>query len=276
LTAVGSRTYLQNDGLVEGPDGWLYGTIAYQSWGGYPTTNVFGSIYKVSTNGQSQTIALFRTSDPPPGGRPLAGLTLGSDGYLYGTLGGTSTPWTTNYGTVFRMTTNGEISVIATLDKTTGVDALTRLLLAADGSFYGTTATGVFRVTTNGELTALAPFSGTNVPGPRATALIQSREGCLYGVANAAPSVTGGPYSPFVYRYVDPPVLSVAADPGTGVTLNWNSFTDAVYEVQYKSSIDDVSWTPVSPNVSATGTSTSFYDDTGGLGQRSYRVVLLP
>jgi hypothetical protein len=174
------------------------------------------------------------------------------------------------------MSTSGQMTTLVTFNAANGPSPITRLLLTADGSFYGATAARIFRVTSKGELTVLAPFTGTNTPGARASALIQSREGPLYGVANAAASITSTATSPFVYRYVEPPVINVTPAAGTGFALSWNSFNGAVYGVQYKSNADDLSWTSFPTNVTSTGTSASFYDDASGTYQRFYQVILLP
>lgn len=69
-------------GLVEGPDGNLYGTT--EEGGAY--TNQYaqglGTIYRVTPNGDITTLVSF---DGTNGVLPLAGLTLGADGKFYGT-----------------------------------------------------------------------------------------------------------------------------------------------------------------------------------------------
>jgi len=85
-------------GLVEGPDGNLYGTT--EEGGAY--TNQYaeglGTIYRVTPKGEITTLVSF---DGTNGLVPLAGLTLGTDGRFYGTtsLGGANMK-----GNIFRLT----------------------------------------------------------------------------------------------------------------------------------------------------------------------------
>lgn len=165
-TTAGAVTVLTNfpsglsptspaDGLVEGPDGWLYGTATIHS---FSSPGPIGSIYKVATNGAYQTLATFSDGLSQPlhgdGPRPIGGLALGPDGLLYGTIGHNVSPLISTDGSVFKMTTNGLRTTIATFNGTNGSDPMTRLTLANDGAFYGF-AGSLFRVTTNGTLTAI-------------------------------------------------------------------------------------------------------------------------
>src|ERR1035441_582796 len=78
-------------GLVQGKDGYLYGTTA---GGG---TNNDGTVFKISTNGSLISLHSFvGTND---GLNPQAGLVQG-DGYFYGTAPGGGT---NNSGTVFKI-----------------------------------------------------------------------------------------------------------------------------------------------------------------------------
>lgn len=143
--------------LVPAPDGSFYGT-AYS--GG---TNVYGTVFQVTTNGTLTTLANFGNTN---GAYLVAGLALGSDGNLYGTTSGGGS---IGNGTVFQVTTNGALTTLLSFANTHGAKPRAGLTLGPDGKFYDTTYSGgsnangtVFGVTTNGELTTLYSFGFAN------------------------------------------------------------------------------------------------------------------
>jgi uncharacterized repeat protein (TIGR03803 family) len=80
--------------LVEGPDGLLYGT-AYQ--GG---SNGFGAVFALSKEGTGFRVVWHFGADAIDGRNPVAGLTAGPDGVLYGN---TEAGGGQNLGTFFRL-----------------------------------------------------------------------------------------------------------------------------------------------------------------------------
>ena len=270
-----------NDGLVEGPDGWLYGTVSI------PTASYgkIGAIYKISTTGAFQTLAYFYGTSggqlPPTGDHPLCGLTMGTDGFLYGTAGHNySMFYTSDYGQIFRMTTNGVLTTVLTFTGTNGANPMTRLLAAQDGCLYGLTTQGgpsnsgsIFRLTTDGVLTTLANAFGVYAADQGFPPLIQAADGNLYGTALVG---SFGSISAIVFRLVEPPVITAAAWSGGTFTLTWNSFSNGAYRLAYKSALNDPTWTTQASTVTATSSTASGSDSPGGAGQRFYRVILLP
>jgi uncharacterized repeat protein (TIGR03803 family) len=138
---------LGNDGqqpqaaLVQGKDGFLYGTTYY---GG---TNQQGMVFKLSTNG-SVYADLYDFSAYAPdtsGAGPAAALVQGSDGALYGTTSG-SGGGGFGAGTVFKLNTDGSgFTVLYTFlfsPFASGEGPEAALLQGKNGSFYGTTHTG--------------------------------------------------------------------------------------------------------------------------------------
>jgi uncharacterized repeat protein (TIGR03803 family) len=165
-------------GLMQASDGNFYGTTTF----GGP--NNYGTVFKMTTNGALTTLATF--DNHGNGGEPRPALTQGKDGLFYGTtwLGGPD-----NYGTVFRLAPNGELTTLVSFNNIMGGDPWAPVLQARNGDFYGTTYYGganlcgtVFEVTTNGEFRTLVAFKyrnghGTNPSG----ALVEDPDGNVYG-----------------------------------------------------------------------------------------------
>jgi hypothetical protein len=61
---------------------------------------------------------------------------------------------------------------------------------------------------------------------------------------------------------------------GNVVTINWTAIAGQTYRVQYKDNLDDVSWTDLAPDVTASGSTASTTDAT--ISQGFYRVAVLP
>lgn len=109
----------------------------------------------------------------------------GRDGNLYSTspYGGTS-----NYGTVFKMTPAGNLTVLYDFAGS-DVSVDSGLTLGTDGNFYGATIYGgngygtAFKVTPGGELTTLYEFTGQNEDAYPHAPPIQGSDGDFYGTA---------------------------------------------------------------------------------------------
>ena len=180
------------NGLVQGSDGYFYGTTYY---GGTKTTYYGGTVFKISTNGALTTLYSF--SDGNDGGQPLAGLVQGSDGNFYGTTlyGGTN-----GDGTVFKISTNGVLtSLYSFTGGNDGGNPYAGLVQGSDGNFYGTTENGgtnnwgtVFKIGTNGALTSLHSFTGGDDGGNPEAGLVQGSDGNFYGTTYANATTGAG------------------------------------------------------------------------------------
>jgi len=120
----------------------------------------------------------------PTNSYPQCTLVFGDDHALYGTtqMGGDY-----GYGSIFRVSTNGNFTNLFSFARTNGAFPYSGLLKANDGCFYGTAQNygpydygTVFRVTTNGALTTLFSFSAGNGAYPKGR-LIQGKDGRIYG-----------------------------------------------------------------------------------------------
>ena len=126
--------------LVLGSDGELYGTTTY---GGMSN---LGTVFKLNASGTLTTLTEFTGSNGNAPGNYPTGLVEGAPGYFYGTTGYNGGA---SRGTVFRMTTAGEMTPIHDFNfEPVDNSPEGPLTLALDGNLYGTTASGaggVFR-----------------------------------------------------------------------------------------------------------------------------------
>jgi uncharacterized repeat protein (TIGR03803 family) len=173
-------------GLIEGPDGMLYGTTFY---GGGAE---FGMVFKVTKDGSGLT-ALHRFGNPDAR-YPRANLVFGTNGMIYGTgaYGGTN-----DYGAVFTLATNGMgYSVLHNFagNATDGGWPYGGMISASDGVLYGTTelvgpggSGTVFSLHADGSAyTVLHNFTGSIVGDSADGAapyagVVEASDGKLYG-----------------------------------------------------------------------------------------------
>lgn len=118
-------------------------------------------------------------------------LVEGSDGNLYGvsTRGGTN-----DTGTVFRMTPEGDLTVLHSFGASApdGYEPAGALVLASDGKFYGTTPYGgdnrfgtVFSITPEGTFSTIYSFHGNLMDGGGPPgSLVEGPDGALYGLTS--------------------------------------------------------------------------------------------
>jgi uncharacterized repeat protein (TIGR03803 family) len=181
--------------LVQGADGNFYGTTSYggssNAPGCAPGTGGCGTVFKITPGGTLTTLYSFNATD---GFLPLAGLAPGTDGNFYGTTynGGANGFG----GTAFKMTAGGMLTTLYSFcsqpNCADGARPHAVLVLASDGSFYGTTMEGgshgvgtVFKITSGGALTTLYTFCPAGRPCPDGayptSPLVQATDGNFYG-----------------------------------------------------------------------------------------------
>lgn len=171
-------------GVIQAADGALYGTTCYGGDAGW------GTIYRVTTNGVFTLLYVFPSINGAA--NPVAGLVQASDGALYGT---TESPdaQTPGFGTIYRITTNGNFTVLYTFsDGTDGANPLAGLIQASDGNLYGTARYGglagagtIFQITTNGTFTSLYSFINEADGAFPHRGLVQASDGNLYGTTRS-------------------------------------------------------------------------------------------
>ena len=214
LTALHSFSYSDgaypSAGLVQGSDGYLYGTTANGGTDGY------GTVFRITSSGSLATLYSFSFSD---GAYPKGGLVQGTDGNFYGT---TSYAGPSGYGTVFRITAGGTLTTLYSFSYNDGAYPDAGLVQGIDGNFYGTTSSGgtggdgtVFQITAGGTLTTLHSFSYSDGAYPNA-GLVRGTDGNFYGTTSyAGPSGYGT-------------VFRITAG-GTLTTLYSFSYSDGAY-----------------------------------------------
>jgi len=122
--------------------------------------------------------------------KPQSRLIQGQDGFFYGTAysgGAASSVGGSGKGSVFRATSGGVVTNLASFVGTNGANPFAGLVQGGDGTLYGTTQAGgrlnlgtVFKCTTGGALTTLYSFDGTTGSQPETT-LAFGTDGALYG-----------------------------------------------------------------------------------------------
>ena len=173
------------DTLVEGLDGFLYGTTLVDGTGGA------GTAFKMSKTGAITLLHNFCTTLTCNDGANPSFLTLGLDGNFYGGTGPNNPPTSV----LFRMSPGGGYKVLHTFDLKTQPDGLGifGMVQAPDGKFYGATVAGdqlkpwnsVFRFDpVTSQYTILHGFNSPNInlPNVGASAPILASDGNLYGL----------------------------------------------------------------------------------------------
>jgi uncharacterized repeat protein (TIGR03803 family) len=174
--------------FAQGRDGNLYSTT---QGGG---ANALGAVFRLTPSGTMTRIWSFANGDD--GAFPNSGLTLGTDGSLYGT----ATVGGLGFGTVFKITTGGTITPLHNFNgNTEGLAPNSPPIRGNDGNYYGTTGNGfnavfgtVFRMTPAGAVTVIYTFDGVAPHGRYPRALVLANDGNFYGTARGGGTNNSG------------------------------------------------------------------------------------
>ena len=183
--------FYPNAGLIQGPDGTLYGTASDGE--GYTVQGGQGTVFKLQPDGSGFTpLKLFTNS--VEGANPEAALTLSSN-VLYGT---TANGGVWGFGTVFKVNADGTgFTVLKDFTGDDGANPYAGLTLS-DNVLYGTTANGgnwstgaVFKVNVDGTgFTVLKDFTGDDGATPHGDLALAG--GILYGTTYGGGSAGRG------------------------------------------------------------------------------------
>jgi uncharacterized repeat protein (TIGR03803 family) len=185
--------------MAQGQDGNLYSAAAC---GG---ANGSGAVFKITL--PSGALTVLYNFDQLHGSAPQGGLTLGRDGYFYGT---TQAYGTACCGTVFKIKGTSLAVLHNFSDGTDGAYPFAPPIQGTDGNFYGTTCGSacvgrgpslgsIYKITSTGVFTPLYQFPldythGAFPYGP----LVQASDGNFYGTASQGGTSNGG----VVFRFV--------------------------------------------------------------------------
>jgi uncharacterized repeat protein (TIGR03803 family) len=265
-------------GLTLGKDGNFYGTTSKGGSSGH------GTVFQMTPNGTLTMLVSF--SGTTNGAYPLATLTLGNDGNFYGTThqgGNLNLNNNRGFGTIFQVTTNGDLITLVNFNGTNGASPL-GLTLGNDGNFYGLTGSGgntnlnsgygygtVYRLTTNGQLTTLVYFNSTNGASP--TGLTLGNDGNFYGTTGGGGAGNLGT----AFRLLVPPAgpsLTLQFLAGYPLLSLYGTLGNT-YTVEYTANLAIPNWKPmlIVPNLSINPFQMI---DPAGVGQsgRFYRAVM--
>jgi uncharacterized repeat protein (TIGR03803 family) len=147
-------------GPVQANNGNLYGTTNY---GGAQN---YGTVYELTPTGQFKTLYSFCSlANCADGSYPFGALSQAADGKLYGT---TNTGGANGAGTVFEITTTGELMTLYSFDGTVGGYPISAPVQASDGNLYGVTSANdlggatIYEITSAGVFSTLDSFCSTS------------------------------------------------------------------------------------------------------------------
>jgi uncharacterized repeat protein (TIGR03803 family) len=231
-----SETNLFPDTIVDAGGGYTYGTTGLGGEYG------LGTVFRMTPNGQLTTLVAFNGTN----GLVPRSLVLGSDGFLYGVTDRGGNGYTGNsdgWGTVFKLSTNGDFATLRFFSFTDAAWPRGRLIEVTNGLFYGTAYWGgqnahgaVFQITSDGQFADLLQFQeywgrGT-VPFAGVT---KGSDGNYYGTTSY-PS-----FNIYCLRPIEAPVLQSAIQNGQ-ITLNWKAWGGLSYGVSYRTNLNEPDW----------------------------------
>lgn len=163
--------------LAQARDGNIYGTTSFGGTCSYAN----GTVYQMTSLGNVTVLHSFGLVGAE-GAAADGGLTLASDGNLYGTtkLGGAG------YGTIFMISVpDGTLTYLHQFNNTDGALPLAPPIQGSDGYFYGTTWQGGSAIGTVYRMAPKSPWTLTSYSLPGAAyptaPLMQATDGNFYG-----------------------------------------------------------------------------------------------
>jgi uncharacterized repeat protein (TIGR03803 family) len=264
--------------LIEGQDGWLYGTTRM---GGL--TNL-GIVFKIRKSGADHTLLHeFLGQLQGDGSEPVAALIQSANGVLYGTTlqGGLN-----NFGTIYKLNTNGlGYQVIHHCENSLGIQPVSQVIQGSGGALFGTFSLGgpsgnglAFRLNTDGTgFTVLRAFTGLDGDGMQPySPLLLGSDGAFYGSTflGGGYSTNGANGTIFKLFASAPQVRITSIEPApTEVKLTFiGGGADLIYSVQASTNLLPGSWQTIGSAAARIDGSFDFSDPAGSASPaRFYR-----
>ncbi len=175
-------------GLVLGSDGYFYGTnlssaaanseISFDYWGG---------VYRLKPDGSGFQM-LHTFTGKFDGGLPASTVLFGKDGAIYGTSSTGALGHPSVYGTLWKLTTSGDFTVLRTFTPADGAYPSTALVQDKAGVLYGATGQGgagghgvIFSVQADGSAYTVLHAFADDADGANPIGLTLGKDGALYG-----------------------------------------------------------------------------------------------
>lgn len=184
--------YHSRGSLIQGADGFLYGSLFQGGAGGK------GTIFKIRTDGTGFKVLFNFSGNTVTGGNPASTLLLGSDGKIYGM---TQTGGLNNLGIIFSIAIDGSnFTKLLDFDgQVKGASPAGQLTEGTNGILYGMTNRGglndlgtIFSISKNGtgfhKMADLKSDAASPVFGP----LTESTPGVFFGMTYKGGSINGG------------------------------------------------------------------------------------
>ncbi len=199
------------EGVILASDGNFYGST---SLGGVADG---GTLFRLHPDGTLDNLYSFNKSGSAPVS-PAGGLMQASDGFIYGSARGGGAA---NAGVIYRLSLDGELSIVHEFNRSDGATPETRLVETADGFFWGTTRQGgienggtAFRMTRDGLITTLHRFDKySETGGYPGGGLLLASDGRFYGATQGSYSRISGA----VYRMTRQGKVTALYNFGAGI-----------------------------------------------------------
>lgn len=155
-----------------------------------------GTVYCLNTAGQERLLHSF-AGGAADGAEPLANLTVGRDGLLYGVTAsggrcerGEAAERAAGCGTLFRLAADGTEQLMHSFSGLAEPGGA--VIEASDGSFLGSGPDQVYRIAPDGTETVLHFFGGGRTDGSEPSGVIEAGDGLFYGTTRSGGAFNHG------------------------------------------------------------------------------------